>query len=77
MPMIMPYHFIRLQIPALYHLVFAAGEKIGLSGGHGQAPDGGDVAGEGQAERSRREVPDLDRAVAGSRGEPLVVGLDG
>ena len=75
--MIMPYHFIGFQIPAFDHLVFAAGEKVGLPGRDGQAPDGGDVAGEGQAEGSRREVPDLDGAVAGSGGEPLVVGLDG
>ena len=75
--MIMPYHFVCLQIPALDHLIFTTGEQVGLAGGDGQAPDGGDVACKGQTEGSRREVPDLDRAVAGSGSEPLVVGLDG
>ena len=34
------------------------------------------MACEGQTEGSRREVPDLNRAITGSGGEPLVVGLD-
>ena len=48
-----------------------------MSGRDGQAADGGDVAGEGELERARGEVPDFDDAVAGAGGEPGVARLDG
>ena len=48
-----------------------------MSGGDGQATDGGDVAGQGELERTRGEVPDFDDAVAGAGGEPGVARLDG
>lgn len=68
---------VRLEIPALDHLILAAREQVGMPRGHGEATDGGYVPGQGEPQVPRGEIPDLDRAVAGAAGEPLVVRLDG
>ena len=48
-----------------------------MAGRDGEAAYGGDVAGEGELERARCEVPDFDDAVAGAGCEPGVAGFDG
>ncbi len=56
--------------------VLPGGEEVGVPGGDGQPADGGDVAGEGELELARGQVPHLDHAVGGARHEPLVAGLN-
>ena len=75
--MVVSDYFVRFEVPAFDHFVFAAREEVGVSWGDGEAAHGADVAGQGEAEGAGREVPDLDRAVACARCEPAVVRLDG
>lgn len=69
--------FVGFEIPALDHFVFTAGEEVGMSGGYGQAADGGNVTRESETEGTCSQVPDLDGSVAGTTSKPFVVGLDG
>ncbi len=56
--------------------VLPGGEEVGVPGGDGQPADGGDVAGEGELELARGQVPHLDHPVGRARHEPLVAGLN-
>lgn len=47
MPVVVPDYFVGFEIPAFDHFVFAAGEKVGVPRGDGEATDGGYVACEG------------------------------
>lgn len=69
--------FVRLEIPALDHFVFTAGEQIRVSGRHGEAADGADMPGQCKPEGARGKIPYLDRSVARATGEPFIPGLDG
>ena len=71
-PVVVPDHLVRLEVPALDHLVLAAAEEVGVARADGEAAHGGDVAGQGQLERAGRQVPDLDGPIASAGGEPLV-----
>ena len=77
MAVVVPDDLVGFQVPAFDHFVLAAGEEVGVPRGNGETAHGGDVAGQGEAECAGCEVPDLDGAVAGAGGEPVVVGLDG
>lgn len=59
------------------YLVLPSREEIRMPRANGETSNGGDVAGEGELELARGEVPDLDDSVACAGGEPLVPGLDG
>lgn len=77
MTVVMADDLVRLEVPALDHLVLAAGEEVWMSWGNGQAAHRRDVAREREAEVPRRQIPNLDGAVAGARSEPFVAGLNG
>ena len=76
MAVVVPDDFVGFEVPAFDHLVFAAGEEVGVAGRDGEAAHGGDVPGQSEAESAGCEIPDLDGAVAGAGGEPVVIRLD-
>lgn len=92
MTVVLPYDLVDFEVPAFdrlrrvrpaqmrgvgTHLVFTTREQIGVSRRNGEATDGGDVAGQGQFEGARGEIPNFDDAVACAGCEPGVPGLDG
>lgn len=74
--MIVPDDLVRLEIPALDHLVLTARKQVRVASGHRKPAHSRDVSREREAQLARREVPDLDDAVARTSRKPLVPGLD-
>lgn len=69
-------HLVLLQVPALDHLVQAAGEHVGVARADRQPRDLLNVARQRQLELTAGGVPDLDGAIRRARGKPLVAGVE-
>ena len=63
---------VRLEVPALDHLVLAGGKEVRVPRAHGQRAHGVYVAGERDLQHACGEVPNLNRAVRCARDEPEV-----
>ena len=58
-----------------HHLIFTGTEHVRVARGHSQAANAIDVARESELQGARGQVPNLDGAVAGARGKPLIARL--
>src|SRR5699024_7856795 len=76
MTVVMTNHFVVLQVPALYLLVFAARKKIWLSRRNGKSSNGRNVASERKFESSRGKIPYFDDSIVRTGGKPLVARFD-
>jgi hypothetical protein len=76
MPMISPDDLILLQIPAENLLILPAGEEVRVLLGDKHIADIVRVARQRQLELSACQVPEFDRAVVGTRNEPLIGWID-
>mmetsp|Transcript_8387 Transcript_8387/g.21616 ORF Transcript_8387/g.21616 Transcript_8387/m.21616 type:complete len:206 (+) Transcript_8387:550-1167(+) len=73
---VVPDDLVVLQVPALDHLVQPAGKHVRVAVAHGEACHLLDVSRQCQLELARRQVPNFDCPVGGTRDEPFVAGIE-
>lgn len=76
MTVVVPNDLVRLEIPALHHLVFAARKEVRMARRNSKTPNGADVSRQRQLESATAQIPDLDGTICRPTGKPLVVRLD-